>query len=151
MIPGAFLILTGILGFFVGLSNLHISNTTFGPHTMLFASLAFLCGYQTLWFAIFAKVFAINEHFIPEDIRLTKFFSYATLERGIILGTIALLIGITLLAVAIYRWYSIDFQAQNYQSTLPRVISGSTLAFIGFQTILSSFFVSLLGMSRKAN
>lgn len=149
LIPGLTLIILGIIGYTIGLTGLHVSHVTFGPHTLLFASLAILCGYQTIWFAIFAKVFAINEHLMPEDARVTKFFSVATLERGIVLGLLGFLAGASLLIAAIYKWYSVDFGSLDYAETLPLVIPGMTLAFLGFQTVLSSFFVSVLGMKKK--
>ena len=40
---------------------------TFDAHTLLFASLAILCGYQSVLFAIFTKTFAIGEGLMPED------------------------------------------------------------------------------------
>jgi hypothetical protein len=149
--PGLILIAVGLVGYVVGLSNLHVSNTTFGAHTLLFASLAVLCGYQAIWFAIFTKVFAINEKLMPTDSRLDRFFSVATLERGIGLGMTSLIVGIALLLVTVHQWYAVNFGNLDYGRTLRWVIPGMVLVFLGFQTVLSSFFVSILGMKRKSN
>ena len=69
-----------------GLPGLTIRGVTFDAHTLLFASLAILCGYQSILFAIFAKTFAINEGLMPENPRMTRFFQVVNLERGLILA-----------------------------------------------------------------
>ena len=118
-------------------------------HTLLVATLALLLGYQAIWFAIGAKVFAISEGLMPEDARLDKFFKVATLERGLLAGVLSFLAGIGLVAWIAIRWAASGWGPLNYTSTMRVVIPGVALAALGFQTILSSFFVSILGMRRK--
>jgi hypothetical protein len=72
-----------------------------------------------------------------------------SLEKGLILGGGALLVGMALLLTAVNEWRLKDFGPLNYAETMRWVIPGVTLAALGFQTILSSFFVSILGMRRK--
>jgi glycosyltransferase involved in cell wall biosynthesis len=149
LIPGTLLVALGIIGYLLVLLSVQIGDATFGANTLLVASTAILCGYQTAWLALYAKVFAINERLMPPDPKLSTFFSYATLEKGIVLGTAASAIGILLILQTAYQWFSIDFGALKYDKTLPGTISGITLFFLGFQTIFSSFFVSLLGIKHK--
>ena len=42
-----------------------------------------------------------------------------------------------------------DFGALDYASTMRVVVPGVTLTALGFQTVLSSFFMSILGMRRR--
>ena len=42
-----------------------VFGVTFDAHTLLFASLAMLCGYQSIMFAVFTKVFAVSEGLLP--------------------------------------------------------------------------------------
>jgi len=116
---------------------------------LLFASLAMLCGYQSILFAIFSKTFAISEGLLPEDPRLTRFFDIMYLERGLLLAGVGMLLGIGLLLAAIEQWRVAGFGSLNYETTMRLVIPGSTLTALGFQTILSSFVVSILGMRRR--
>ena len=146
LIPGALLTLLGLIGYAVALPGLPLRQVTFDAHTLVFASLAILCGYQSILFAIFTKTFAVSEGLMPEDKRLTRFFQIVNLERGIILGLLAILAGVVLLSAAVYKWYSIDFGHLDYSLTMRWVIPGATLTALGFQTILSGFFVSILGM-----
>ena len=122
---------------------------TFDAHTLLFSSLFVLLGYQSIVFAIFAKTFAISEGLLPENRRMTRFYEIVNLERGLILSAVMLLGGITLLIVAVNQWRLHNFGALDYSHTMRYVIPGFTLTALGFQTVLSGFFASILGMHRK--
>lgn len=149
LIPGLLLVLLGLLGYGVALPGLTVKGMTFDAHTLLFASLAILCGYQAILFAIFTKTFAISEGLMPEDPRLAQFFKLVNLERGLVMAAAALLIGVALLLAAVNRWRLADFGPLDYAQTMRLVVPGVTLTALGFQTILSSFFVSILGMRRR--
>jgi hypothetical protein len=47
------------------------------------------------------------------------------------------------------QWRATGFGRLDYAYTMRWVIPGATLTALGFQTILSSFFVSILGMRRR--
>ena len=116
---------------------------------MLFASLAILCGYQSILFAIFTKVFAIREGLMPEDPRMTRFFEVVNLERGLVVAAGSLLTGLALLLAAVHEWQLVHFGHLDYAQTMRLVVPGVTLTALGFQTVFSSFFVSIIGMHRK--
>ncbi len=149
LVPGLVLIGLGLVGYGLAMPGLTIRGIKFDAHTLLFASLGIVCGFQSIWFALFSKTFAITEGLLPEDRRLTDFFKVATLERGLILASGTLLIGLALLLTAINEWRLVGFGDLDYAKTMRLVVPGSTLVVLGFQTILSSFFVSVLGMRRK--
>jgi len=149
VIPGAILILLGMIGYAVAMPGLTIHGVTFDAHTLLFASLAILCGYQSVLFAIFSKTFAISEGLMPEDPRLTRFFTIMYLERGLLLSGMGFLLGLGLLVAAIHQWKLTGFGQLDYAKTMRLVVPGATLTALSFQTILSSFFVSILGMRRR--
>jgi glycosyltransferase involved in cell wall biosynthesis len=149
VIPGAILIILGILGYAVAMPGLTINGVTFDAHTLLFASLAILCGYQSVLFAIFSKTFAISEGLMPEDPKLTRFFNVMYLERGLMLSAAGLLVGLGLLLAALQEWRLVSFGHLDYAKTMRLVVPGATLTALSFQTILSSFFVSILGMRRR--
>jgi hypothetical protein len=120
LIPGELLILLGLVGYGVAMPRLNLRGVTFDVNTLLFASLAIICGYQAILFAVFTKVFAITGGLLPEDRRMTRLFALFNLEKGLLAGALMILIGL-----------------------------GFLLAAVGFQTVLSSFFLSILGMRRK--
>jgi len=149
VIPGAMLIFLGMIGYAVAMPGLTIHGMTFDAHTLLFASLAILCGYQSVLFAIFSKTFAVSEGLMPEDPRLTRFFKIMYLERGLMLSGTGLLLGLGLLVAAVQEWRLASFGHLDYARTMRLVVPGATLTALSFQTILSSFFVSILGMRRR--
>jgi glycosyltransferase involved in cell wall biosynthesis len=147
--PGFVLALLGLAGYAAALPGLKIGGVTFDAHTLLFSSLAILMGYQSVLFAICAKTFAINEGLLPKDPRVDRFFKVIYLERGLAIGALAFLAGLILLGAAVLQWKSVGFGRLDYAVTMRWVIPGATLTALGFQTILSSFFVSMLGMKHR--
>ena len=149
LIPGLLLILLGAVGYAIALPRLTVNGVTFDAHTLLFASLAFLCGFQAVLFAILTKLFAITEGLLPPDPRLERAFRHVTLEKGLAGGTLALGAGFILLLTAVLIWRRTGWGPLDYSEVMRVVIPGATLTALGFQTVLFSFFMSILGMKRR--
>jgi glycosyltransferase involved in cell wall biosynthesis len=149
LIPGFALIALGLLGYAVALPGLVLMGISFDAHSLLVSSLAVLLGYQAVVFAILAKTFGVAEGLLPEDPRIRRFFEVARLERGLLLGAGALLGGAVLLGSAVAQWRAAGFGDLDYAKTMRWVVPGVTLAALGFQTVLASFLVSILGMGRR--
>ncbi len=149
LIPGAVLIALGLLGYAVALPGVRLFGVSFDAHSLLVSSLAVLLGYQALLFAIFAKTFGVTEGLLPEDPRVRRFFQVARLERGLLLGAGVFVAGGALLATAAAQWRAAGFGDLDYAKTMRWVVPGVTLAALGFQTVLASFLVSILGMARR--
>lgn len=147
--PGLALILAGLCGYAVALPGLAIGGIRFDAHTLLFASLFMLCGYQASLFAIFARTIAYTEGFLPPNQNLLRFYKVMNLERGLVIAGLAMLVGLGLLLAAINQWRLADFGRLDYARTMRLVIPGATLLALGFQTVLSSFLISMLGMKRR--
>jgi hypothetical protein len=126
-----------------------VGHVRFDAHTLLFASLAVIVGYQSVLFAVMTKIFAIGEGLLPRDARMNRLFARVTLEKGLLAGAIAAAGGLGLLVAAIGEWSAAGFGPLDYARTMRRVIPGVTLSALGVQTILSSFFLSILGMRRR--
>ena len=148
-VPGAVLIALGLVGYAIAMPGFTIRGLNFDAHTLLFASVALMCGYQAILFAVFAKTFGVTEGLLPRDPRLERFFELVDLEKGLLAGVLALGLSVALLGGAVNQWREAHFGHLDYSRTMRWVIPGSTLAVLGFQTILSSFFISILGMRRK--
>jgi glycosyltransferase involved in cell wall biosynthesis len=147
--PGVCLVALGTIGYAVALPGLTTFGVTFDAHTLLFASLFAICGYQAILFAIMTKTFAITEGLLPMDRWMKRLFRVATLERGLLAGLFGIGVGCALLVSAVDQWRRVHFGGLQYSHTMRYVIPGVTLTALGFQTILSSFFGSILGMKRK--
>jgi hypothetical protein len=49
----------------------------------------------------------------------------------------------------VLQWKSVRFGRLDYAVTMRWVIPGATLTAFGFQTVLSSFLLSILGMKHR--
>ena len=118
-------------------------------HTLLYGALLLMLGYQSVIFAVFTKVFAISEGLLPQDPRLEKHLSEVSLEKGLICGGLALLLGIAGSILALVNWEMKGFGGLNPSDTLRVVIPSVTAIALGFQTMLSSLFLSVLQLRRR--
>lgn len=126
-----------------------INGVTFDVHTMLYASGLVFIGFQAVLFAMFTKVFTITEGLLPEDPRLNRAFKFITLEVGLIAGALIFLAGVAGTGVAVADWRGANFGDLRPSHEL-RIIIPSTLALaLGCQTMLASFFLSVLGLKRR--
>ncbi len=149
LMPGLALMLAGFLGYVLALPAVQVGRVIFDAHTLLFASLAMLCGYQAILFGIFTKTYAINEGLMPRDHRFMRLFKFVNLERGLGLALLAIVAGVLMLLWAVNIWRLHEFGRLDYAQTMRWVIPGSTLTALGVQTLFASFFVSILGLRKK--
>jgi glycosyltransferase involved in cell wall biosynthesis len=149
-LPGIALMVIGAVGYGLVFNRSVIGAMHFDAHTLLFASLFIILGFQSVLFAVSARTFATAEGLMPMTPRLEGWFKLIDLEKGLMAGTGLMIAGAVLLGSAILRWKAVEFGDLDYSSTMRVVIPGVTLVAIGFQTVLSSFFLSVLGMQRPS-
>lgn len=128
-----------------------VGSVTLDIHTLLYAAMAVLVGFQTVIFAIFSKLFALSVGLLPENKKLNSWFKVIQLETGLIVGTLLTLIGIGFSLYAVGVWGQASFGALNPSQTLRSAIPGVLTIVLGLQIILSSFFLSVLGLRHKGS
>jgi glycosyltransferase involved in cell wall biosynthesis len=150
--PGTFLILLGLAGCAWLLPGPRVVHGIgFDVHTLLYAFVSVLLGFQLVAFAVFTKVFAISEGLLPEDPRLNRAFRYVTLETGLAAGGLLMALGIGGSLLAVSGWAEESFGALDAGHML-RIVMPSVFALtLGVQTICSSFFLSILGLRRRSS
>jgi len=148
--PGATMMLFGlILGAWLIPAPRHVAGITFDVHTLMYAAAAVVMGFQAVNFSIFTKIFGISEGLLPEDRRLTKIFNYVTLETGLISGLITFLLGLAMSVYALGDWGVHSFGILDPTKVLRLVIPAVTAMMLGSEIVLSSFFLSVLGLKRR--
>jgi glycosyltransferase involved in cell wall biosynthesis len=147
-LPGLTLTMVGIVALLAGFTGASVGPARLDVHTMLFGSLAVIVGYQAIVFAVFTKVFGIIEGFLPADPRMNRMFELVDLEKGLLAGALGLGVGLVLLVVAANQWRLAGFGDLDYTRTMRWVIPGALLCAVGVQTVLSSFFLSIMGTRR---
>ncbi len=84
LIPGLVLMLLGLgVGAAVAITPITVGGVTFDVNTLVAASVATIIGFQAVQFAVFTKVYATQEGFLPPDERVRRGMEVFTLERGL--------------------------------------------------------------------
>lgn len=150
--PGIFLMFTGLIaGARLIVAPLSIGSVVFDVHTLLLMATAIIIGYQSLLFAVFSKTFAVGAGLIPARSSIAKMVQYIKLETGICTGLFLVVAGLSGILYSFFSWQQSSFGPLSPSTALRVVIPSITATIIGFQTILGSFFLSVLSLSRKAN
>ena len=148
--PGALLMVLGLAcGVWLLPGPRTVGGVTFDVHTILYAALAVNVGFQAINFAAFTKIYAISEGLLPQDPGLQKFFRYISLEVGLIIGVLLIILGGIGSVFALSSWGDRSFGPLDPSKMLRLVVPAVTAVTLGFQIVLSSFFLSVLGLRRK--
>jgi len=148
--PGAALMLLGVLaGAWLLPEPRRVGTVVFDVHTLLYAAIAVLLGFQAIAFAVFTKLFAISEGLHPPDALLDRLFQYITLEVGLVAGALLVVGGLLISVYAVHFWGTQNYGPLDMSHTFRLVIPGALFLILGVQGIFSSFFLSVLGMRRK--
>ena len=115
-------------------------------HTMLYAAMAVLVGFHSISFAVFSKVFATQEGLRPPDPKFERLFRYVNLEVGVVVGAALILAGLVGTFFAVAAWGTATFGPLDPSRTMRRVIPSVLSLTLGCETVLVSFFLSMLGL-----
>jgi hypothetical protein len=115
---------------------------------MVAAAAAVVVGYQAILFAVLTKIYAIEEGFLPPDRRVEQFVTTITLERGLAIGGLIGLLGLSGLIASLVHWNLQDFGQLNPRSSLRMVVPSAVAVILSCQTIFASLFASVLGIRR---
>ncbi|GAC1473709.1 MAG: glycosyltransferase [Candidatus Dormibacteraceae bacterium] len=150
--PGIALFVAGlIIGTLLETGSKHIGPVSFDIHTLLLAGFACLIGYQLVVFAVFTKVFAMQQGFHPPNRTYSTIFRYMRLESGLLIGALMFVVGIVVTLIAVLSWQSVGFGSLDPRTTMREIIPAAVLLTLGVQTIFASFFLSILGIDNEAD
>jgi hypothetical protein len=120
-------------------------NVVLDVHTMIFGVIFTLMGAQVLAIGAFAKVFSYAERFDRNTVSLKRVLKRVSLEAGLLLGGALFLLGLGGCAYIAWQWAASGF---GPLAQVRGVLFWSMWLFLGMQIIFSSFFLSMLGISR---
>lgn len=144
-VPGVFLLCAGTLGFFLSYFDLiQVGTISFQEHPLFVFALFNIIGYQLIFFAFFAKTYAITH--LGETPVFEKLYRHVTIERAGLAGILLSLFGAAIYWGIFRKWIHLQFGPLNE-------IKNATLALMlvtmGIQTLFSSFMLSILGIKEK--
>lgn len=148
--PGVALMLTGFIVTVVLLpGEIRVLGAGFDVHTLVYASALIVVGYQAILFAGFARIYAMTAGFLPHKRWIEDLSERVSLEAGVLAGLALIVAGLAMSIVALLDWGGSGFHQLDYRDTLRLVIPASTMLILGVQTVLASFFVSILAIERS--
>jgi hypothetical protein len=150
--PGLALVVGGLAGMALLLPGpVVIGHVHFDVHTLLFAALCVLLGFQALSFAVLGKFFATRAGLRLPEAGFEAILRRLTLESGLLSGFALLLAGALLWAGAVWFWREQGFGPLDPVKTLRWVIPGALCLMLGGQLVLTSFFLGVLRLDTRPN
>jgi glycosyltransferase involved in cell wall biosynthesis len=148
--PGMVLFLVGIvLGGVLLTGPIQVGEHALDVSALVYCMAAVLIGFQAILFAAFSRAFVANEGLMPPSPGMQKAFKVLNLERGLIIGLLLLIVGVALAIYGFIHWGSSDFGALDARDAIRLAVPAATLSVLGVETIMGSFFLSVLGLSRR--
>lgn len=111
---------------------------------MLAFATMFVLGTQGVGLAVVARSYAAHLKLLPPPSRkFERIFTRLSLEKGLIIGGLAVLLGIGCFVAALSTWGATGFGALDVVQSMRVPIVGMVLMVTGFQLITVSFTLSL--------
>jgi hypothetical protein len=145
VVPGAAMLVLGILAALVTLSGVQLFGREWQLHAMIGAVLLAISGAQVLQVGAFARAFAayyLGEH----DRLLDALRGRLRLEHGLIAGGALLLAGTVVLGVVLVMWLERGLGELREEKI---ALTGVTMIVLGLQIVFGAFFLSVLGLRRR--
>ena len=112
--------------------------------TGIFATIFSVVGFQILSLGLHAKTYSWSRRFDQYNPVLEKFYKFFKLETGLLIGSLMILLGSSILIYLVAEWLRSSFLP------LPNpewVALAATMVIIGFGTLFSSLFISAMSMT----
>ncbi|MBQ2320011.1 MAG: glycosyltransferase family 2 protein [Lachnospiraceae bacterium] len=152
MYPGAILFVIGMTVMTIlSFGTIKIGQVGLGIHTMMYAAVAMMIGYNLIMFSTFTKIYAQVTGFIPAKGRVHDYMQESTTEKGVLLGFVILLLGIASTLLAFLAWKQKGFGDLIPEEIMRITIPAMVFIVIGFELIFGSFFIGILHIKHKKN
>lgn len=134
----------GLLGLvWLAVGPQQVGTVGFGVHSMLAFATMFVLGLQGLGLAVVARSYAAHLGLLSPSLRIERLLTRFSLERGLVLGGLLLLLGAGCFVAALSSWGATGFGALDVVQSMRVPIIGMVLTVSGFQLITVSFTLSL--------
>jgi glycosyltransferase involved in cell wall biosynthesis len=150
--PGAAVFMIGLLASLWLLPGTrYVGKVGLDIHSLLYAAVAVVIGFQSIQFWVFAKIYGMRERIVPPDPWFRSMIKYVGLEVSLIVGLVLMAIGLGLGIYAVDIWSATGLGALRPSETMRLVIPSGTLIILAFQIAYGSFFASVLEIQATRN
>jgi hypothetical protein len=147
---GALMLLIGLVGMLaLEPGPLPVLGVELDIHTLLYAAVLVVVGYQSILFWVFCKMLNMTQGMLAPDPTFVRLNESLTLERGLLLALVMLLCGLGLGVVATAGWGLGGFGDLAPNHTMRLAIPSATLILLAVSTASMSFFLSFLRLVRR--
>jgi hypothetical protein len=145
MLPGAIMLLLGVLISVIAVLQINIFGRAWDLHTMVAGSLLMIVGVQIVALGLCAH--AYGTYFMNEkDPWFDRMRARFRLEHGLILGGLTAFVGLVVGAAIVIVWIERGF-GQLSEERL--AVLAAALVITGLQIFFTSFLLSILGLRRR--
>ena len=85
----------------------------------------------------------------PKDDKVINTLKEITLEKGVILGILFIIIGFALSIYAVIKWKNTSYGVLNPLEIMPITIPAADLLIIGVELVFASFLLGVLNIKYK--
>jgi glycosyltransferase involved in cell wall biosynthesis len=117
-------------------------------NTLAFSVAAVVCGFEAIFFAVFARAVATDLRVLPRDSLIEWLRRAWTLERGLLAGGAVFVIGLTAALAAVGQWGSQSFGDLDPVVTLRTVLPAAAALMVGLQLMFGSCLISVLNLRK---
>lgn len=114
-------------------------------HPMFFAAAMMILGYELIFFAFFAKIYAMT-HLGEQNAAIERLFRLITIEKVGFLGLVLCLVSAFIYVSIFGRWLSSGFGSLD---EIKNSVVALTLLVLGAQTFFSAFMLSIVGIRTR--
>ncbi len=145
MVPGLAMLALGLLGMALSLSGIALFGREWQIHATIGAALLTVVGAQVVALAVSARTFAVEALDEKPDRLLAWGRERLRIEHGLVAGSLVFLCGLAIGVVIVGVWIERGFGELSEDRL---IVFAAVLIILGLQTIFSSFFLSIIGLTR---
>lgn len=148
LIPGLSMFSLGMIVHAITLLDMfHLAAKDLDQQVAVLGTMFSVLGVQTVSLWLHAKTYSWSRRFEKENTFLLGFYQRFTLETGLLLGTLTLMGGITIIGIAVYSWMG----HETFVSSNPAWLAfAATLIMVGMMINFTSLFISAMSITHSS-
>jgi glycosyltransferase involved in cell wall biosynthesis len=145
--PGLLLLTAGVASMlWLEPSSRSVLGVELDVNTLTFSVVAIVCGFEAIFFSVFARAAAADLRVLPRDPLVERLRGVWTLERGLLAGGALFAIGLVAALAAVGSWGRQSFGELDPAETLRIVLPAGTALIVGLQVIFGTCLLSVLNL-----
>lgn len=143
--PGLALLLLGLLlSATLAFGQISVRGVNFDIHTMLYAAGAGIVGLQLVLFSVLSRAVGLLKGVLPPTPSAVRMLRLFTLERGVVVGALVIIVGLLLALYSTNIWFSAQLTGLEPREMMRTVIPSVALMVGGTEIVFASFILSFI-------